>query len=255
MTMYRPSVKPESNKKSLTPLSPHVTTCHQGSFVSEKHFGIWLRRQIEETLLPRRKWAKTHDIPFDTLKVWLPKAKPDIRGTNLVKLAKALGKPREEIEAMLGIVEPDENVEPFSEHPIGVEPPFFDLPIAASGWVSVTDNQDGGYHVSPAQIAQGLFRVRVRGDSMQPKFPDGCIVEFKLMRTPEGVPDCGAVIVGKRYYVQLDDGTGTFKELAEYGADGLTLRAINRKYKKLLIAPLDRIQRLAVLKGTLIPED
>jgi transcriptional regulator with XRE-family HTH domain len=143
----------------------------------------------------------------------------------------------------------DANVEPLSEQPLLAEIPFFDLPIAAGQWESVTDNEDGGYRLTLPQMAQGLFRVRVRGDSMRPRYPDGCVVEFKLMRTAEGVADCDRVTVGKRYYVQLDDGTGTFKELAGCDENGLSLRATNRKYKRELLAPFERIVRLAVAVG------
>ena len=139
-----------------------------------------------------------------------------------------------------------ENVEPYSETTLVAEIPFFDLPIAAGGWTQVTDNEDGGYRLTTAQKQQGLFRVRVRGDSMMPKYPDGTIVEFKMLLTSDGMRDCTKLEIGKRYYVQLDDGMGTFKQLADCTREGLALLATNRAYKKKLLAPFDRITRLAV---------
>lgn len=147
-----------------------------------------------------------------------------------------------------------ENVEPYSEKKLVAQIPFFDLPLAAGAWVSVTDNEEGGYFLTRAQQEQGLFRVRIRGDSMRPRYEDGCIVEFRLLRNPEGAPDCGRVQVGRRYYVQLDDGTGTFKQLESCDERGLVLRALNKKYKKPLVASFDRIQRLAIAEGTFNPE-
>ena len=147
----------------------------------------------------------------------------------------------------------DNNVEPYSVQELRIQIPDFDLAIAAGGWVDVWDNESAGLHVCSEQIRQGLFRVRVRGDSMQPRFPDGCTVEFRcLMR--DGLPDFEALEVGRRYYVQLDDGTGTFKELASIQPEHLVLKAVNKKYRKPLIAPIDRVQKLAVAVGVFNPE-
>jgi phage repressor protein C with HTH and peptisase S24 domain len=101
---------------------------------------------------------------------------------------------------------------------------------------------------------KGIFRVRVRGDSMAPKYPAGCYVEFKLLRTREGMPDLAAAVVGKRYYVQLRDDTGTFKQLAGVTDAGLVLAATNKKCRKELFAPFDEIVRLAAAVGIYVPE-
>lgn len=140
----------------------------------------------------------------------------------------------------------DTNYDPYSEKALrDDEPPMFDLPIAAGGWMTVWDNQDAGQYVTPEQIRQDRFRVTVRGDSMKPKYPDGSVVEFRCMKNAEGTPDFERLEVGKNYYVQLDDGTGTFKKLAAIEPDRLILRAINRKYRTPLIAEIARIQKLA----------
>lgn len=142
----------------------------------------------------------------------------------------------------------DENIEPYSEQKF-VEIPRFDLPIAASGWEYVVDNQDGGYFLTAAQIQQGLFSVLVRGTSMQPDFMDGQAVLFRLMMTPEGTPDFDSLREGMDVYVQLDDHTGTFKRVEKIEPDHILLRAVNKKFKVPLIAPIERVQRLARARG------
>ena len=148
----------------------------------------------------------------------------------------------------------DRNIEPYGEEHFEAEIPLFDLPIAAGGWESVWDNQDAGHHICDKQLRQGVFRVRVRGDSMSPRYPDGCVVEFKCMMSEQGTPDFDGLEVGKRYYVQLDDGSGTFKELAAIEPDHLLLRALNRKYKTPLRADISRIQKLARAVGRFDPD-
>lgn len=144
------------------------------------------------------------------------------------------------------------NVEPYSEQRITHEIPYFDLPIAASGWVHVTDNINGGFQCTAAQIKQALFRVKVRGDSMEPRFADGCTIEFKLLCADDGLPDYEKLREGHPYYVQLDDGTGTFKMLKSIEPDHLVLTALNKKYKKPLIAKNSEIVRLGQYEFTLV---
>ena len=144
------------------------------------------------------------------------------------------------------------NVEPFSERHFVERIPFFEQCVAAGVWVDVTDNEDGGARVTPAQLRQGLFRVRIRGDSMTPRFPDGSVIEFRLLRTPMGVPDFEATTSGECYYVQLVDGRATFKRLDSRDANTLTLRAINkRKYKKPLTCDVADVVRLAAFEWML----
>lgn len=140
----------------------------------------------------------------------------------------------------------EENVEPYSEQTISEPIPLFDLCIAAGHWVDVIDNEDGGHRVTDAQIRQGIFRVRLRGDSMTPRFPDGAVVEFRLLRTPEGTPDFEATAAEECYYVQKRNGTATFKCLVSRDETTLTLRAINkRKYKEPLSCEVEEVVKLA----------
>lgn len=114
----------------------------------------------------------------------------------------------------------DENVEPYSKDQLPPVIPMFDLAVAAGRWVDVDET---GQVCDPQQIDHGLFRVRIRGDSMTPRFKDGDVVEFRCLRDGRD-----ALEVGAFYYVQKDH-QATFKELVEIGEETLVLRAINRK--------------------------
>jgi transcriptional regulator with XRE-family HTH domain len=142
----------------------------------------------------------------------------------------------------------DENVTPYSERTVPADVPTFDLGVAAGGWVDVNDNEDGaGSRVTPAQRARGLFDVYVRGDSMEPRVKDGARVRFKLLELPNSTsPACDDIVIGKLYYVQLDDGRATFKRAAACADGVLTLQAENRKYKQPLKVEMANIARLAV---------
>lgn len=103
-----------------------------------------------------------------------------------------------------------------------VEPPTYDQAIAAADWVYVDAEGEEGIEV----IRQGLFRVRISGRCMEPKFPDGSIVEFRVVRL-NGMPQIEA---GAAYYVQRSDGAATFKLAYPLtGGEGIELRPINRK--------------------------
>jgi SOS-response transcriptional repressor LexA len=144
------------------------------------------------------------------------------------------------------------NVAPYSERLIAEPIPFFELCVAAGHWVDVIDNEEVGHRVTDAQVRQGLFRVRLRGDSMTPRFPDGGVVEFRLLRTPDGHPDFEATVAGECYYVQKTDGTATFKCLESRDMNTLTLRALNRqKYRKPLICEVEDVVRLAAFEWVL----
>lgn len=108
------------------------------------------------------------------------------------------------------------SVEIGSAH-ILIEPPTYNQSIAAADWAEVETAE-----VEHADVVQqGLFRVRVSGDCMAPRFPDGCTVEFRLINLAERRIEPGAP-----YYVQHADGRATFK-LAHPADGGLELRPIN----------------------------
>jgi hypothetical protein len=132
----------------------------------------------------------------------------------------------------------DRNVDPYSEQKIPTEIPLFDLSVACGSWADVGESMEV---CDPRAIEQGLFRVRLSGDSMSPKWKNGDIAEFKCLRWAEDVLE-----VGKDYYVQRDDGTATFKTLVAADENGITLQAINkRKYPDRMAVPMIGIVRMA----------
>lgn len=66
-----------------------------------EHFGLWLRRQIEERMLTQAAFAERCGVPFYTLRNWLASARPAIRGVNVVRLARGLEIDRAEIDERL----------------------------------------------------------------------------------------------------------------------------------------------------------
>lgn len=142
-----------------------------------------------------------------------------------------------------------ENVPRVSARQVYAPIPTFELKIHATHWTDTTDNVEMGEFVTEAQRIQGRFRVKVDGDCMAPKYPDGCTVEFRLLDNESGRPNIDACVEGKNYYVQLDDGRATFKQLVEIRPEALILRPLSKKYRKTLEAPIESIQRLGVAEG------
>lgn len=141
----------------------------------------------------------------------------------------------------------DSNIEPYSEVKVP-EIPLFELAVAAGGWAEV---EGIGEVCDPTKIDHGLFRVRIRGDSMEPEYHDGQVVEFKCLRF-----DVEGFLVGKDYYIQRSDDGATFKRLESVSEDEIMLRAINKKkYPKPMPVPRQMVSRAAraVFKGAVIP--
>lgn len=115
----------------------------------------------------------------------------------------------------------DQNIEVGSYRPI-VEIPLFNLSVAAGEWADVSELED--VHLTAEQIQQGLFRVRISGDSMKPKYKTGDVVEFLCLRVSyDGFEP------GLDYYVQRSDGMATFKRCEAIDEEIITMRALNRK--------------------------
>lgn len=66
-----------------------------------EHFGRWLKREIENVGETQAAFAQRASIGFGALKLWLAARSPKIRGRNVVKLARALGLSRDEVEQKL----------------------------------------------------------------------------------------------------------------------------------------------------------
>lgn len=142
----------------------------------------------------------------------------------------------------------DRSIEPYSEQPMMAEVPMFDLSVAAGTWTDVSDVE--GVMLTEDQIRQGLFRVRIAGDSMKPDYQSGEVIEFKCLRVAHEGP-----IEGADYYVQKNDGTATFKRMADIDEDSYTLVAVNtKKYNKPLIVSKQEVVRMAraVAKVTIL---
>lgn len=130
----------------------------------------------------------------------------------------------------------DQNVDPYSEQP-WFEVPMFDLAVAAGRWVDVSEVAEVR---EGAQIDRGYFRIHIRGDSMQPAWPDGSIVEFSVLRNGRH-----AMEIGADYYVQRD-GEATFKRLVKIGEDELVFAAVNkRKYPEPFVVARSAVVRMA----------
>ena len=131
----------------------------------------------------------------------------------------------------------DTNVEPYSMESVP-NIPLFDLGVAAGGWVEITCEAEV---CDPRQMDHGLFRIRIRGDSMEPDYQDGEVVEFRCLRE-----DRDGFEKGLDYYFQRSDGTATFKRLEKSDEETLWLRPLNRKkYPRLIEVPKGLIVRAA----------
>ena len=125
------------------------------------------------------------------------------------------------------------------------EVPQFDLSVAAGPWADVAET---GEVWGDVQIALGLFRVRISGDSMMPDYKSGQIVEFKCHR--DGVDELKP---GCDYYVQKGDGLATFKRLVKIGAESLEFKAINtRKYAGIIVVRGTEVVRMGRAMGILL---
>lgn len=107
-----------------------------------------------------------------------------------------------------------------------VEIPLFDLSIAAGPWADVSDMPE---IADPRVLDQGLFRVRLSGDSMRQRYKSGEIIEFRSIRAERGIQSGHGFQVGHDYYIQKHDGTATFKRCEKIEGRKLHLRAVNRK--------------------------
>jgi hypothetical protein len=132
---------------------------------------------------------------------------------------------------------------------VGYEPLEIPLSVHASNWSDAPSNDVVGVHPSRHQLERGLIRVRVFGDCMAPKFPDGCIVEFRV-----SPPDSDAIRIGAFVYVQLRDGRSTFKRIESMTGDTLTLRPLaHRSQAKDIIARADDIAFVGVAVAVITP--
>jgi plasmid maintenance system antidote protein VapI len=65
------------------------------------HFGQWLKREIENRMVPHTEFARQMGVNPATLFRWLRKRRPRMHAYNVVRIANALGISREEVEQVL----------------------------------------------------------------------------------------------------------------------------------------------------------
>ena len=95
--------------------------------------------------------------------------------------------------------------------------------IQAGNWQDIIDNlhPGEGERVSTTyKVRKHSYALRVRGDSMEPKFPDGAIVIVE----PEENPEPGSFVI-----IRQNGGEATFKQLMVDG-DVKYLKPLNSRY-------------------------
>lgn len=102
--------------------------------------------------------------------------------------------------------------------------------VQAGHWNDVIDNLhpgEGERIPTTYRVRKHTYALRVRGDSMEPKFPDGAI----LIVEPEENPEPGAFVI-----VRHNGGEATFKQLM---VDGETryLKPLNPRYPVMEMKP------------------
>jgi hypothetical protein len=154
-------------------------------------------------------------------------------------------------------VEFDQNVRAYFDAVKAVR--LYKRNLAAGHWiepVGMDDQKPDEWIPGPPLPGLDLARViavMISGDSMEPKYPDGAIVYFYLLRIGTDLlrPECD-------YYVQKSDDTATFKQLVEFrdGGETLRLKARNtRKIKGFVDVAWQEISRIAEAIGRYLPAD
>lgn len=131
--------------------------------------------------------------------------------------------------------------------------PLYDLSMPASHWAELVDAEEVTDESGRRDtIDQGLFRVRIHGDCMEPKWHDGEIVEFRIWRHDSPFP------TGRDVAITDSNHMTTFKHLVGMSDDGDTiiLRAHNqRKYPGDIHLPKTMMARMAVAVGAFDPRE
>lgn len=106
--------------------------------------------------------------------------------------------------------------------------------VAAGGWRDIAQASEQTLVPVSCRVSKNAFALRVQGDSMEPKFPDGCIIVIE----PAGEARTGSYIV-----LRLDDSDqATFKQLIIDGGVHY-LKPLNPRY------PVIEIKESATICG------
>lgn len=109
--------------------------------------------------------------------------------------------------------------------------------VHAGQWTDLVDNLNPGEGEripTTYRVREHTYALRVKGDSMEPKFPEGCI----LIVEPDEEPTPGKYVIVR----QNGDTEATFKQLVQDGGT-LYLKPINDRY------PILELRRDAVFCG------
>lgn len=173
---------------------------------------------------------------------------------NFEKLAEAVGMPVKELLIRLAVPGSKPPADPAFPTGAGrtlhaAMVPQFDHGLAASRRSEIADPKP--VRLVPLPVEGRAFVVAVDGDCMAPAYLDGELVVFSY-----DVIEREGVIDGEGYYVQLSDGTGTFKQVYRDGEDldCWQLRCVNRKkYPKAIRVHRDEVVRVAKAVGKFVP--
>jgi phage repressor protein C with HTH and peptisase S24 domain len=162
---------------------------------------------------------------------------PSVYSKTFRSLAEAFGMTLEEAKTELSPKATwDQNVDMSSIQPVE-DVPEFKLGICCGGWADVTELGV----VDATKLGKvKRFRVYCDGDSMEPRFPTGSIVEFVKLD-----PLNDRLKVGRAYYVQVGS-EATLKELVKVDRGRLIFRAINvAKYPDQIVVNAREVVNLA----------
>src|SRR5436190_9903841 len=220
------------------------------------HFGDWLDEEIAKLGINQTEFARRAGIPLPTLRTWLKLPKSEIRGGNLEKLSKGLGKPQDELRSKLRQAyyeRGDSSMSvPIMNRPgerLTIRPVPIINKISAAKLVEKSGlDYPPGFEdrLVPAPTDDpDAFAMIVEGDCMAPDYLPGEIVTF----SPLEVQRYG-VIAGKDYAIQLDGDANhesTFKRVLFDPSDAsvFILKCVNTKSRSPGKIKREKVVRLA----------
>lgn len=194
-----------------------------------------LKRIMEAKGLTANALAEMSEVPQPTISRILNGNHGDPRTNTLAKLASALGCTvaelrGDEIEGQLTAIVNNHTI-PGNE--VTTARPVRQVPLitwaVAAKWPSSTRGVDKKKDETVTTSYQGstqLYALRVQGDSMEPKFPDGCTIFIE----PDETPKHGSFVIVKK----ADLKECILRQFVSEGAINF-LKPINPDYKNMII--------------------
>lgn len=129
--------------------------------------------------------------------------------------------------------------------------PEWECAVAAGEWVDC--NTVAAFDTNSQEyrsiLRQGLFRIRIAGDSKEDVWHDGSLVEFKRLYADEG-----GFVKGEDYYVHRADNTATFKRFVKSDDDSHYFAAVNRKkYRNEFVIPRQEVLMVGLALHMIVP--